>query len=181
MFDVNLGDRAYITLDPTMDPSVAALWNHPNGKILRFMYIDFEAGITESVTPAYSDTEVIGRAEPYKAFIGLGSKEFQLNFTFMAQVGDPQNEVVNPARFLDALKYPMYSEAQDLSYPPPVCLLKIGTLFKARVVLTGGDPLWKGPVETETLLPHACEFNATFAVVRRQQPDLSYRFDNQWL
>lgn len=180
MVEPTLGDRAYIRLDPALDPAVSSLWASPLGDRLEFTFIDFEGGLTESVTPNYVETEIYGRAEPYKAFINLPSKEIQIRFTFQAQEGDPQAEVVDPGRFLDGLKYPLYSEAQNINYPPPACLLRIGTLFFGRVLLTGGDPQWKGPVTTETFLPHTCEFDATFSIVRRFQADLSYRFDGVW-
>lgn len=176
--DSDLGDRCYVQIDPTWE--YRNLWQHPQGQVLRFRYVDFEQGPEESVTPNYADTDVIARAEPYKAFVGLPSREINLNFTFMMQNGDPLSEVVFPARFLDALKYPVYDETQDLQFEPPPCVLKVGTLFFGRVILTGGDLAWKGPVDVDTLLPHQCEFNATFSVVRKQQPDLGYRFDGIW-
>jgi len=180
MPDATLGDLAFLRIDPSLDPAVKALWQHPYGDTLRFTYVDFEQGVGESVAPNYADTDVIGRAEPYKAFVGLPSREITLNFTFQVQDGDLLSEVVMAGRFLDALKYPLYSPQQDLSYPPPACILKIGALLTARVVLTGGDPQWKGPVDPDTLLPHTCEFQATFSVVRRFQADLGYRFQGQW-
>lgn len=178
MVDTNLGDRATLMIDPTWP--YTSLWRHPFGSILRFIYIDFDNGIQESVTPNWSDTDVIGRAEPYKTFSGLPSREIHINFTFLNQSGDLNQEVVLPARFLDALKYPVYSTQSGISYAPPTCILKIGALLLARVVLTGGDLSWKGPVDPETLLPFQCEFQASFAVVRRFQPDLSYNFNGQW-
>lgn len=165
-------------IDPTWPHE--NLWRHPFGSILRFTYIDFEAGISESVTPNWVDTDVIARAEPYKTFAGSSSREIQLNFTFINQTGDLNSEVVLPGRFLDALKMPVYSPQSGISYAPPTCLLKIGNLLTARVVLTGGDLQWKGPVDVVTLLPHVCEFAATFSVVRRFQSDLSYNFAGQW-
>lgn len=182
MADVALGNLAYIQIDPTLDLHVRNLWKLtcPLGDILRFRYIDFEAGIGEDVTPSYADTDVIGRGEPYKAFTGLPSKEFSISFIFQQQEGNPLREVVDEARFLDALKYPLYSYTQDISYPPPTCILRIGALFTARVLLTGGNPQWKGPVDPATLLPDVCEFQASFSVVRRLQPDLGYRFNGLW-
>lgn len=178
MVDQNLGERATLMIDPTW--AYGSLWKHPFGKILRFIYIDFEQGIQENVSPSWTDTDVIGRAEPYKTFTGLPSREIEVTFTFMNQSGDLDNEVVQPARFLDALKYPVYSAQQNVSYPPPTCILKIGSLLLARVILISGNITWKGPVDPDTLLPHMCEFPASFAVVRRFQSDLSYQFNGQW-
>jgi len=171
----SIQERAYLVVD---DPH--GLWRHPFGPVLRFTYIDFESGVQETVDSGWADTLPIGRAEPFKTFIGLASKEIQVNFTFQNFGGDLETEVLLPARFLDALKYPLYSVQQEISYAPPTCILKIGTLFIGRVILSSGSPTWKAPVDPDTLLPHTCEFSATFSVVRRFQPDLSYRFDGEW-
>lgn len=178
MVDQNLGERATLMIDPAWPHS--SLWRHPFGNVLRFTYIDFEEGVTESSSPEWIDTPVIGRAEPYKTFGGVTSREIEMTFVFMNQTGNLTNEVVLPARFLDALKYPVFSPQSGISYPPPTCILKVGSLLLARVVLMGGNLSWKGPVDTETLLPHQCTFSATFAVVRRFQTDLSYQFAGQW-
>jgi hypothetical protein len=178
MADQNLGDRATLMLDPTWPH--ANLWRHPFGSILRFTYIDFDDGIQESSTPEWAETPIIGRGEPYRTFVGVSSREIQIKFTFHNQTGDLQNEVVLPTRFLDGLKYPVYSAQSGLSYAPPTCILKIGALLIARVVLTGGEVSWRAPIDTATLLPYHSEYSATFAVLRRFQPDLGYRFDGHW-
>lgn len=166
-------------IDPTW-PHVA-LWRHPFGRVLRFIYIDFDTGIQEGAAPDWATTATLGRAEPFQAYNGVGAREIQIHFTFQNQNGDLLNEVVLPARFLDALKYGVYNPAQQLSYEAPPCLLKIGSLLLARVILTAGDVSWKNGVDPETLLPYQAEVQATFTVVRRFQSDLSYRFDGQWL
>lgn len=176
--DPNLGERCYVRIDPTWEH--ARLWRSPLGQTLYFTYVDFEDGIGEAVGANYADSEVTGRAEPYKAFLGNSSKEVSLKLTFMAQDGDLQREVVDPGRFLDALKYGLFDEGTEQTTEAPPCLLKVGTLFFGRVVMTNGDPQWVGPVDTETLLPHRCDFQATFAVTRVFQTDLSYRFSGQW-
>lgn len=186
MTDPNLGERCYVRIDPTWPH--ASLWRSPLGQTLYFTYVDFEGGIGESAVANYTDSDVTGRAEPYKSFLGNASKEIQLTISFVAQEGDLQREVVDPGRFLDALKYGLFDQGAGLTTEAPPCFLKIGTLFFGRVVMIGGDPQWLGPVDTETLLPHRCEFPATFAVVRQLQTsqanradgDLSYRFDGQW-
>lgn len=178
MVDANLGERSYVRIDPTW--AHARLWRSPLGQTLYFTYIDFEAGITETAGANYADADVTGRAEPYKSFLGNVSKEISFTVTFVAQTGDIENEVIQPGRFLDALKYGLFDEGTERTTEAPPCYLKIGTLFFGRVVLTGGDPQWKGPVDTETLQPYSCEFAATFAVTRVFQSDLGYRYSGQW-
>lgn len=178
MVDTTLGERASLLIHPRW--KYRSLWRHPLGSILRFMYIDFEEGITESSAANYADIDVIGRGEPYRTFISTGAREIQITFRFHNQQGNLRDEVVLPARFLDALKYPVFDSGSQLSYEPPLCLLKIGSLLTARVILTGGDPTWRGPVDVDSLLPHYSEFQATFSVVREAQADLGYRFDGNW-
>jgi hypothetical protein len=75
----------------------------------------------------------------------------------------------------------IYASTKNLlTYAPPTCILKIGALLIARVVLTGGEVSWRAPIDTATLLPYHSEYSATFAVLRRFQPDLGYRFDGHW-
>lgn len=178
MVDANLGERSYIRIDPTWEH--ARLWRSPIGQTLYLTYVDFEGGIAESAGANYADSDVTGRAEPYKAFLGNTSKEISFTVTFMAQTGDLENEVVQPGRFMDALKYGLFDESTEQTTEAPPCHLKLGTLFFGRVVMTTGDPQWLGPIDTETLLPHQCQFQATFAVVRVFQTNLSYRFSGQW-
>jgi hypothetical protein len=178
MTDPNLGARCYVMIDPSWEHRF--LWRSPQGTRLNFTYVDFENGIDEAAQPNYGDTDITGRAEPYKAFLGNTSKEIQLSLNFVSQTGDLQSEVVNPGRFLDSLKYGLFDPGTELTTEAPPCLLKVGTLFFGRVVLTNGDPKWIGPIDTETLLPHQCQFEATFSVVRQFQADLSYRYNGQW-
>jgi hypothetical protein len=178
--DGNLGDRMTITIDPAW-PHIS-LWASPLGRTLRVTFIDFAAGVQENAAPNYTNTEVVGRAEAYKAFLNTQNRQIQVPFRFRAQgqvSADPrtaiEQEVVQPARFLDALKYPVHDPNQNLSFAPPPVIVKFGELFVARCVVTGGDLNWIfDPMEPDTLLPHGCDFNAQFEVVRTFRADLSY-------
>jgi hypothetical protein len=173
--DVTHGQGELLSLQ--IDPAYpyADKWTHPQGDKLSVVYFDTEGGISETTTPNYSDSEVVGRAEPFKTFSGTGSKEIAITFNFKAQ-GERsiKDEVIYPARFLDALKYPM--SGSRISYPPPPCLLTIGSLFMARVVITAADITWEAPFEVDTLLPHGASVPVTFAVVRNSG-NLDYNFD----
>lgn len=176
----NLGDRITIRIDPSW-PHVS-LWQHPLGNTLRTTFFDFAAGVQENAAPNYVNTEVVGRAESYKAYLNTGNRQLQMPFVFRVQGQQTtdsrtavEQEILLPVRFLDALKYPVYDPNQGISYEPPPVIVKFGELFLARCVLTGGDIQWVfDSMEPDTLLPHGCIFNAQFEVVRRYKADLSY-------
>ena len=178
--EANLGERLTVAIDTGWPHR--SLWQHPFGTILRVTYVDWDAGITEAMSPGYIDTTPLGRAEAYKAWTSNPNRSINVNFKFRAQGlnGTIPDQVINeevllPARFLDALKYPVYNPQQDVSYAPPPVILRIGTLLTARCVLTGGDPQWIfDPMDPDSLLPHGADFNATFEVVRAFKRDLSY-------
>ena len=170
MADAPLGRRLKIRVD---DP----LWSF--GKVLdSFTYVDWDTGITEAMTPNYANTDVVGRAESYRHWIMTNNKDIQITFQFRVQGTGPEaimEEVIRPARFLEALKSPLYNSTLKLSFAPPAFILTIGDLLTARCVLTSGDIQWQHvPLEPDTLLPHGALFPATFTVVRSQQDDLSY-------
>lgn len=179
MVDANLGDRLTLAIDPEWPHR--SLWQHPLGTLLRFTYADWDSGVSESVSPNYTETDVVGRAEPHKAWINNPSRQIQIAFKFRVQgIGSAtaqaiEEEVIQPARWLDALKYPVYNAQQNISYAPPPVILKIGTLLTARCVLTGGDIEWQFELmDPDLLLPHGANFTATFEVVRTFKQDLSY-------
>jgi len=187
-----LSDKLLIRIDPS--------WPHwlpwrkvvnPAGRAgvpdthLIFTFVDLEDGLTESAAVNYADTDVVGRAEAYKTFISTGNKQFQINFQFRAQgletSGDEiseilQKEVVLPARWLDALKYPIVD--QGLTLAPPPCILQIGSLFIARVIADDVQIQWQHPFDPESLLPHGAEVSCTFSVVRRVVGN--YPMDGLW-
>lgn len=180
MVEAVLGDRITLSIDPNWPHR--SLWQHPLGQVLRFTFVGFDDGISESVTPGYVDTEVVGRAEAYKSWINNPNRSIGVSFSFRAQGVDGtttqdviEREVIQPARFLDALKYPLYNPQQDIVYSPPPVILRIGTLLTARCVLVGGDIEWQfEPMDPDLMLPHGAKFDATFEVVRSSKKDLSY-------
>ena len=177
--DANLGDRLTLAIDPEWPHR--SLWQHPLGGVLRFAYVDWEAGVTESVSPNYAESDVVGRAEPHKAWINNPSRQITIGFRFRVQglTGDLaqsiEEEVIQPVRWLDALKYPVYNEQQRISYAPPPVILHVGSLLTARCVLTGGDIQWQFELmDPDLLLPHGAHFDATFEVVRSFKQNLGY-------
>jgi len=185
-------DKLVIRVDPSWPHMVA--WRmvvNPEGVAgvpdthLAFAFVDLEEGLTESAAVNYADTEIVGRAEAYKTFISTGNKQFPINFQFRAQglstsgeelTGILQKEVVLPARWLDALKYPVVW--QGLTLAPPPCILQVGSLFVARVVADDVQIQWQHPFDPESLLPHGAEVSCTFSVVRRVVGN--YPMDGLW-
>ena len=174
-----LGDRLTIAVDPNWEN--IRLWQHPFGSVLSLTFVDFEAGITESMSPNYVNTEVTGRAEAYRVWINNPNKFVSFMIRFRAQGLDGQvgeqailDEVVLPARFLEALKNPVFDVSRGITYAPPPVLVKIGRLLTIRGVLSSGDPQWTAPVDPDTLLPYGCDFQVSFAVTRTFKDDLSY-------
>lgn len=173
-----LGDLCTVQIDPQWP--YRAIWREDTelGEKLSFAFIDLSEGFSENVSPNYADTDVVGRAEQYKTFVGTSNREIPLTFRFQAQ-GLPttalsadiaavcEAEVVAPALWLDALKHPVV-DAAGLSHAPPPVLLTVGRLIPAaRCIVTQADVTWKEPFDPETLLPYGAEVQVVFTVVRR--------------
>lgn len=145
---------------------------------LNFAFLELEDGITESSSPEWNDTSVIGRAEAYKSYMGGSNKEIPLTFRFRAQMGTPDDanaqalegvgpipEVMFPVRWLEALKNPV--TRNGLSHAPPPLILTIGDLLVARCVMQNCEVTWEAPFEPVTMHPHGASVQCTFSVVRR--------------
>lgn len=186
MVDQNLGSRCQLTIDPSWPHG--KLWKHPFGKSLSATFLALDDGdISEEAAVTYASTDVIGRAEAYQSYISTANREIPMTFHFQVQglqTSDEatacQNEVVLPARFLEALKYSVYSAAQERTYQPPPCILRIGDLLTARVIVTSAQIRWRPPYHTQQMIPHGAEVPVTFMIVRKAKSDLSYAFDGNW-
>lgn len=155
-------------------------WSITTSLFALFSTIDDE-GITEDSAVMYADTDVPGRAEMYKTYMGTTNREIAIGFQFHAQIPDSTetdedgvnlvvkyapNWCVQAVRWLDLLKQPVYDPSQDVTYPPPPVILRVGNLLAARCILTGGSPRWIGPFDPDTMFPNCAEFHAVFTNVR---------------
>lgn len=184
--DANVPDAGLPISDMFMEVDDAWLAEHPNvsdvyGWRLEFQFIDNESGFVETSAPMYSDLDVIGRAEPYRTFAGTGVREMTFVLQFAAQgLGVPgeqisptvardiiNEEVIQPVRFLDAMKYPVEDTEVQISYAPPPVYLQLGELFQARCVVQNAVATWRYPVDPISKLPMYADVPVTFAVVRR--------------
>ena len=178
-------DLAFIEIDEMWLAENPEGWQSRLGSRLPFLFMDLEEGIQESAAVNYADIEVVGRAEAYKSYVGTGNREIQLTFQFRVQGIEAgafletaiDNEVLQPAHWLEALKYP-YVGDDELSHAPPPCLLQVGQLFSGRVVATDVQRTWQSPFEPESLLPHGAEVTCTFAVTSEFIDD--FNFENEW-
>ncbi len=87
-------------------------------------------------------------------------------------------EVVQKARWLDALKYPVIDELQNVSLGPPPVILTIGRLLSMRAVVTDVSIAWQPSFDPDTLMPHGADVSVTFAASNQRIGN--YRFDGQW-
>lgn len=168
-----------VRIDPTWPHR--HLWLSPLGEQINLTYLDFGDGISDSSQPVYADTDVPGRGELIKTFMGTSNKEISFSAKFHVQgtgTDAINREVIWPARFLDALKHPVYDDGAGISHAPPPVLLQLGRLFLVRVVVTSAEIRWVEPFEPTTMLPHGAEVSLTFQVVRRRDPDLGYRYES---
>jgi len=156
---------------------------------LTLTFLDLEQGIEEVATPNYTDSEVIGRAEGYKTYVGTGNKEIPLTFSFWAQgeiaSGNDltqiiRKEVIERARWIERLKFPFIDEAGVAHAPPPL-RLTIGQLITQRVIVTDASIKWLAPFTPDEMLPHGCEISCTFTVVNRAIANYNSFFGNMTL
>ncbi len=169
----------YVRIDPTWP--YRYLWDHPLGEQVNFTYVSFGEGFQDASQPTYADTDVIGRGELYKHFMGTSNKELSFTANFRVQNNGTsalRDEVIYPARWLDKCKHPVYDNRSALSYAPPPLLLRIGDLFHLRCIITSASIRWVEPFEPGTLLPHGADVDLTFTVVRRLNLDLGYRSES---
>jgi hypothetical protein len=178
-----LRQLAKIIIDPQWPLlRFSTAWSSPLGRELPFTFFETESGIQENAGVNYADTEIVGRAEAYKSYISTGNKEVPLTFHFHAQGLDGgmdvrkvlDAEVVQPAKWLDALKYPAI--INGVSHAPPPCLLMLGELLTLRVVATEVSVQWMEPFDPDTLLPHYAVVTCVFTGVHRRIT--GYRFNS---
>ena len=184
---------AVVTIDPFWLSQHLDYPLGPLGSKLACKYVDLESGITETVGVNYADSDVVGRAEAYKTYMGSANREIQLTFHFVVDKDDPltvplfgsgnteadvtgltlDDLVVQPALWFDSLKQPWVG-SDGLSHAPPPCYLQIGELFVGRCVVTDASITWHHPFSVYTLFPHHSEVQVTFAVVRETIENYSF-------
>ena len=88
-------------------------------------------------------------------------------------------EVMQPAKFLDALKFPLLTE-QGLSVNPPRVLLTIGRLLTMPCIVTASQLTWEGPFDPETMAPYGATVSVTFTSVAGRVTAYNFDGPNRW-
>lgn len=159
-----------VMIDPTWYAEHKSSWASPLGDRLPMTFLALDEGITENAAVDYAPTQVLGRAETYQSYIGTQNREVQLMFQYRAQGLEGTNEqdtirreVINPARWLDALKYPVVRG--DLHVPPPPVILVLGQLLTMRAIVTAATIRWGPQFDPGTMLPLSADVDVTFTAV----------------
>ena len=168
----DMGGLINLRIDPTWDQYKDwVLDANPIGAQLNFTFADLDGGITESAKPNYASTDIIGRPEGFRTYMGTSNREVQITFQFFAQgVGANDyfqaldSEVSAPMRWIDSLKYP-FVDQQGISHAPPPLILTLGQLLILPCILDDAVLKWMPGWDTNTMLAHAAEASCTFTAV----------------
>lgn len=168
----DLGGLFNLRIDPTWP--YYRQWKQQSpviGAQLNFTFANYDDGITEECSPQYAPTDILGRAEGFRTYVGTANRQVSVVFTFLAQgVGANDyytainNEVVAPARWLDSLKFPFVDDS-GISHAPPPCIITMGQLLILRVILESATIRWMPGWDTQTMLAHVAEVSCTFTAV----------------
>lgn len=166
----------------TIDPEWWALYGLRVGattQSLALTFADLEGGITEQASAQYADTQIVGRAESFKSYIGTDNRQVNLRLQFRAQgLGGANgqdtlnNEVTRPARWLEGLKYP-FTDHKGVSHAPPTVILALGELLVMRCVVDC-TVTWLPPWDPVTHLPLAADVDVTFTAVHDNLGNYEY-------
>lgn len=96
-----------------------------------FQFLDFEAGISDDLTPRLSDISPQGRAAPFVFSSGLKNRKIEFSVVFMDETR--AGEAFARARILQSLKLPWWRENVNEpwmmeTFPPPLLRLTIDAL-----------------------------------------------------
>jgi hypothetical protein len=162
-------------IDPTW--KYATDWGNAaqpiGGNFNNFTFPDLEDGLTEESTANYATTDIVGRAEAFKTFVGTSNRQVGLLIKFFAQglgvnagnyYAALQKEVQQPVRWLDSLKFP-FTDSSGVSHGPPPCILMIGQLLFMRVIIEQATIKWMPGWDTNTMLAHAAEVQLQMTAV----------------
>jgi len=176
-------------LDGVLTVRVDSSWPHtrawessnagnPEGNPIKqsFTFLDqFDSGFEEQAGTSYAVVDIVGRTEAYRTWTGNANRTIPIVFKMFVQgldtspsdvAGRIKAEVVGPARWLDATRYPVLVVGNRLVSPPPL-LLQVGSLYFGRVQAEEVSIRWVPPFEPDTLLPHGADVSVTFVEINR--------------
>ena len=174
-----------VELDPFWYAVHKAKWKSPLGSRLPVTFIENEDGLSETVSVAYADVEVVGRAENFKTYMGASNRELPITFQFRAQglsgldrQATIRKEVMDPYRWLDALNYPI--ESGGVSYPPPTLFVTIGELISMRCIATAISTRFLPAIDPLTYLPMGIDVSVTFVSVADRLGNYNFEGPNRF-
>lgn len=118
---------------------------------LMLRYLDFESGITDTLSPNYNTHTVIGRHAPYLEYVGTTERVLRFSAEFISETEN--FTALDAARWLQALvlpwrsrQTPLADDELDNANPPPLMSLQIyprtpflnvqGVVTKVEIVKT---------------------------------------------
>lgn len=180
-----VADLSYVDIRFTLDPMYpyAGLWADGWGgapavptAIVAVFSPSFEDGFADDGNPRYDDTDVPGRAEMYKTFMGTDNKQIPLSLEFLAEVegdgnyADPVEYspewVMKVGRTFGQMRQPVFDPDSGIGHAPPPWIFKLGDLVLARVVVDQVAIKWLGPFSPGTMQPHGVAVDLQLSVVR---------------
>lgn len=144
------------------------------------VFMELSEGVAETATVQYAEEQVIGRPSSFLSFVGVSARTVSLMFRFHVQGGpaDPagqfadadltrtaiEYQVIGPAKFLEALKFPLIDKV-GLAHAPPPVILTLGNLLYMRAVVSECHVTWQAPWLPDYLLPYGADVQVTFSEV----------------
>ena len=95
----------------------------------------------------WSEQSAMGRSEPWQAYSDTSARRITFEIQLQAE-GDPLEDVVKPARWLQALQYPIYFN--NVIYRPPIVYLVWGDLLTMRAFCNQSSVTYNAPWTTPT-------------------------------
>jgi hypothetical protein len=180
-----------------IDPSYPhlELWGSVHSKAyVDAVFMELGDGISETATVHYEEEQIIGRASSILSYTGVSARQISLVFRFHVQGSAPssgdsatiaqaiRDEVLLPAKFFEALKFPLV-DAMGLAHAPPPVILTIGQLSTMRAVVQDCQTTWQAPWLPVEMLPYGADVSVTFAEVQPLVGNFASRPENvgRWL
>lgn len=136
----------------------------------RYQFTFTSEQMNETVQAQWNETSVMGRSEPWQTYNSTGPRQIPLDFELQA-TEDPQKDVVDPGRWLQASQFPVYTDTRI--YRPPIFLFFWGNLFNVRCRVDQATITWKGPWTDGGMLPHRADVSLSLKAVSSRAPSWS--------
>ena len=141
---------------------------------IQFSYL--QDNFTESKAANYSATQVLGRSEPIRGYLGSTARALNLQLMIPVEGDRPPTQVGTSSSmetvfkrksevvdFIRSLVYPHYSaETQNMTYPPPRVLVIFGSWFSMLGIVTNYSMTHRSPWASQgNMMPYVTEVTLT--------------------